>query len=269
MIDKPLNQLNRFFEVAAERMLSGSDQLVYLHLFNIFNRAHWTETIRVTDRQLLESIKLYDSNGKPAAISVIRNAKARLKLKGLIDFKSGKGSDGTEYTLVKLYPVDTPVHTPIDTPVGAPVDTGRRSNYAHAKDVEDVKDVKTFKERKKESAGAKNFEELDCRIRHAWIQSVGENPFGGFAEDLLNLQKRYGAEKVVAAIGYCRRHLQTERVTIAQISGVLKGGNNKNGRRDEVGQSAIADRQSRIDVGTFWGTAELPPGVKSRFEGAV
>ena len=51
-MDKPLVQLNKFFELAAERKLSGSDQLVYLHLFNAFNRAHWTETLRVMDRQL-------------------------------------------------------------------------------------------------------------------------------------------------------------------------------------------------------------------------
>ncbi len=53
---KPLSQLNQFFKLAPEKTLSGSDQLVYLHLFNKFNQAHWTETILVRDAELLELI---------------------------------------------------------------------------------------------------------------------------------------------------------------------------------------------------------------------
>ena len=111
---KPLTQLNRFFDKATEQTLSGSDQLIYLHLFNKFNRAHWTETISVRDAELLELCRLYDTNGKPSSIETIRNAKARLKAKGFIDFTAGKGNKPTEYRLIDLAPADTPADTPAD-----------------------------------------------------------------------------------------------------------------------------------------------------------
>ena len=121
----PLRQLNRFFDEATEKTLSGSDQLVYLHLFNKFNRAHWTETILVRDAELLELCRLYDTNGKPSSIKAIRNARARLKAKGFIDFTAGKGNNPTEYRLIPLHPVDTPV-TPRRIPIYACAKTLRR-----------------------------------------------------------------------------------------------------------------------------------------------
>ena len=103
---KPLSQLNQFFKLAPEKTLSGSDQLVYLHLFNKFNQAHWTETILVRDAELLELINWYESNGKPTSIDTIRRAKARLKKKGFIEFNTTAA--GTEYRMPRLYPADTP-----------------------------------------------------------------------------------------------------------------------------------------------------------------
>ena len=139
---KPLTQLNRFFELATERKLAGSDQLVYLHLFNKFNRAHWSDSISVRDAELFELCRLYDTNGKPASMNAIRNAKARLKGKGFIDFTSGKGENPTEYRLIVFdTPVDTPANTPMDTPVDTPADLGA-SSYIRVR--EDVKDVKTI-----------------------------------------------------------------------------------------------------------------------------
>ena len=79
---KPLSQFNAFFKLAIEKTLCGTDQLVCLHLQNKFNQAHWAETISVKDAELLELIRWYDKTGKPTSIDTIRNAKARLKMKG-------------------------------------------------------------------------------------------------------------------------------------------------------------------------------------------
>ena len=109
----PLTYLNSLFDAFAERTLSGSDQLICLHIFNKFNRAHWPETVRISDREIQELCRLYDSTGKPVTVKTIRNAKARLKLKGLIDFTAGNGDAPTEY---RLNPFHTPGDTPGDTP---------------------------------------------------------------------------------------------------------------------------------------------------------
>lgn len=113
----PLTYLNSLFDAFAEKTLSGHDQLICLHIFNKFNRARWPETVRISDRELQELCRLYDSTGKPVTVKTIRNAKSRLKLKGLIDFKAGSGDNPTEYHLINPFhpPKDTPFHTPGDT----------------------------------------------------------------------------------------------------------------------------------------------------------
>lgn len=128
---QPLTQLNYFFRLATERKLSGSDQLLWLHLFNLFNRQHWTETLRINDAKLKDLLQLHDSNGKPASIDTIRRCRQRLKAKGFIDFTTRSGQE-PEYRFIQLYPANTPVDTPVDTPA----DTGLVS-YTHAG--EDVK----------------------------------------------------------------------------------------------------------------------------------
>ena len=128
---KPLSQLNYFFRLATERKLSGSDQLMYLHIFNKFNQAHWTETLRIKDAELKELMRLYDSNGSPASIDIIRRGRQRLKAKGFIEFKSGDGYE-PEYRLPCLHPTDTPADTPADT---------QHNSYIRVR--EDEEDVKT------------------------------------------------------------------------------------------------------------------------------
>ena len=122
----PLSQLNYFFRLATERKFSGSDKLLWLHLFNLFNRQHWTETLRIKDAELKELMRLYDTNGKPASIEAVRRSRQRLKTKGFIDFTSGDGY-GPEYKLPQLHPDNTPA------------DTLGRSNQRVREDVLDVK----------------------------------------------------------------------------------------------------------------------------------
>lgn len=165
-MDKPLNQLNAFFKLAEERMLKGSDQLLYLHLFNLFNKARWNETIRVTDKELMSAMRLYDSTGKPANVNTIRNAKSRLKLKGFIDFEPGKGTNPTVYKLIQLYPCDTPEPSPCDDPCDTPCDSLRFTSYTLASE-----DVKT-KDKEREDAGAR--EEIGEGLKNGEISREGQ-----------------------------------------------------------------------------------------------
>lgn len=145
----PLKQLNHFFKLATERKLSGSDQLMYLHIFNKFNAAHWTETLRIKDAELKDLMRLYDTNGKPSSIDVIRRGRQRLKSKGFIDFTSGTGYE-PEYRMTCLYPADTPADTPADS-----------SANPYIRVREDVKDVKT-----KSSSSARAREKIDEAQEH-------------------------------------------------------------------------------------------------------
>lgn len=155
---KPMTQLNYFFRLATERKLSGSDQLMYLHIFNKFNQAHWTETLRIKDAELKELMRLYDSNGKPASIDTIRRGRQRLKAKGFIDFTSGNGYE-PEYRLPCLHPADSPADTPIDTPAHSSPSSLIRTR-------EDAKDVKTDKSVVVVDAGARTLNEVDELVEY-------------------------------------------------------------------------------------------------------
>ena len=154
----PLSQLNYFFRLATERKLSGSDQLMYLHIFNKFNQAHWTETLRIKDAELKDLMRLYDTTGKPASIDVIRRGRQRLKAKGFLDFKSGDGYE-PEYRLPCLHPADSPADSPANTPADSQACSDIRTR-------EDVLDVKTDKTVVVVDAGARTLNEVDELVEY-------------------------------------------------------------------------------------------------------
>lgn len=184
----PLSQLNYFFRLATERKLSGSDQLMYLHIFNKFNQAHWTETLRIKDAELKGLLRLYDSNGKPASIDTIRRGRQRLKAKGFIDFKSGDGYE-PEYRLPCLYPADSPA----DTPANSPADSSPSSLIRTR---EDVKDVKTLDDYANAHANANEVDDL----MEYWEQAGGCKLNFLLISKLAVLAKEYGVEPLKKAI---------------------------------------------------------------------
>lgn len=178
----PLSQLNRFFELAIEKNLNGSAQLVYLHLFNQFNRAHWTETLYINDAELLKRINCHDSSGKPCSIDTIRRAKQVLKLKGFIDFKSGKGNQPTQYQLIDLTPADTPANTPA------------RPLIVDSYVLNVLEDNKT-----NENASAHEKYEIDT-ILEFWEQSGGSKLNQLIVSKIAALLKVYSVTEIKAAI---------------------------------------------------------------------
>lgn len=155
-----LNQLKRFFELADEQNLSGTDQLLYLQLFNRFNRALWKKSLKISDRELHESLRLYDSSGKPAAISTMRNARTRLKNKGFIDYTAGNGAVVTEYRLIELA-------------------GGEETTLTQAKTALSTNSPEVLK---------------------AWEDCRGTKLTGGVALGLIELENIYGKEALVTAI---------------------------------------------------------------------
>ena len=181
---KPMTQLNYFFRLATERKLSGSDQLMYLHLFNKFNQAHWTETLRIKDAELKDLMRLYDSNGKPASIDTIRRSRQRLKAKGFIDFTSGNGYE-PEYRLPCLYPADSPADTPADS---------LANSYIRPR--EDALDVKTLNDYANAPANANEVDDL----MEYWVKAGGCKLNFLLISKLAALAKEYGVEPLKKAI---------------------------------------------------------------------
>lgn len=203
-----------FHSQAVEGKYPASSRALYYFFIGELNKRYWaTDELSYSERELADLVGL--------SKSTIHDA-----VKFLCDRKFIKTSRDKAKTRT-FFKILTAQSTAGRYRAGVGQASGRLEspNYACAKDIEDVKTED--KEEKKEGACAKNFEELDSNIRHAWIQANGENPFGGDLEDLLNFQKRYGAEKVLEAIIHCRRSRQNDRVNIAYIESVLKGGDKR------------------------------------------
>ena len=241
-----------FHSQAVEGKYPASSRALYYFFIGELNRRYWaTDELSYSERELADLVGLSKSS--------IHDAIKFLSDRGYVKTARNKQKTRTFFKILTAQSTVTSCR-PDDDQMATSLE---RPKYAYAEDVKDVKDVKTL-QKNKESARAKNFDELDSNIRHAWIQSVGEAPFGGFAEDLLDLQKSYGVEKVVKAIEYARRHLQSEKVTIAQISSILKG----SGKRGKIVEFSRLGG-TRVEDNAVWGTAEFPPGVNSRFEDTV
>lgn len=222
MIDKPLNQLNEFFNLTQTHTISGSAQLLYLHLFNLFNKSHWANSISVSDRDLITAMRLYESTGKPAGVQTLYRARCKLQSAGLIKFKSGKGNDVTSYELIRLYPVNTPVDTPVDTPANTPVDTLTPSIIRAREDVK-TKDVKTKNTAAATTCARESFlNQTSPEIAETWLKYEGERLNGGQMLDFYNLEKLYGVEAVVEAIKEASRANKYQRLNYNFVKKVLE-----------------------------------------------
>lgn len=183
----PLTQLNYFFRLATDRKLSGSDQLMYLHIFNKFNQAHWTETLRIKDAELKDLLRLYDINGKPTSIEIVRRGRQRLKAKGFIEVLSrGEGGQAPEYKLPCLYPTDPPADPPADP---------KRNSYIRVReDVIDVKDNLSI------DTHAEQTDELDALLDY-WERDLHGGRLSFEHQSKLSaLMKERGADWLKAAM---------------------------------------------------------------------
>ena len=211
--------------------LSGNEKLVLLHLNNAMNTAHWAETLPLADSSLLALLNQYDSTGKPMSLESLRRIKQKLKGKGLIDFSSGKGSQISEYRLVKLYTENEPCPHPEDTPDNTPEELLAEKYYFKTNSSENVKtkNIKKIRERAKYFPHLQFDEELWLWWESDCLDDELEN------EELVHyseMQSKYGVKKLKVAMeeafGTYRR--KTGWLAVQRILEKSKGGEVKNGR---------------------------------------
>ncbi len=258
---KPLNQLNAFFNLTQTHTICGSDQLLYLHLFNRFNKAHWAQSISVSDRELITAMRLYESSGKPAGVQTLYRSRSRLQSAGLIKFKSGKGSDCTEYELIPLTPVDTPADTPVDTPVNTPVDTPADtpantpvgtlppSHINNAReDVTRRKDVKTNLTTTAATARTRENSLNSEEVQQTWFQCEGQQIPGSMVYPLFEMEKMHGTEITCKAILTASQNNKENRLTLnflrAVLEKMLKGGT----KNASTSRSDTAPEEWELDI---------------------
>lgn len=102
-------------------------------------------------------------------------------------------------------------------------------------------------------------EGLSDEVRHAWIQANGENPFGGYLEDLITRQKRYGVKAVTEAIERCRKKRTFgDLISMNFLDSELLKGGERNGK--VISKRASGNAEVVSDYTGAWDFAdELPP----------
>ena len=215
--------------------LSGNELLVLLRINNEMNTAHWTETLPLADSSLLALLNQYDSTGKPMSLESLRRIKQKLKGKGLIDFTGGKGSQISEYRLVKLYtdePCPHPDNTPADTPDNTP--DKLLNNNSNNNSPENVK-IEKLKEKEKNAHTRTSNSDEDIE------EDVRAGYFGLSLE--AKLQEKYGVEKLEKAmdkaLGYNNAGLNHLERTLEELTAEHKG-EMKNGRSGRNGNNVTA-----------------------------
>ena len=64
-------------------------------------------------------------------------------------------------------------------------------------------------------------------MRHRWIQATFTNPTELDEEGLAALEKEFGSEKVFFAITKANRYKKQDRINLALLEAVLRGGKKK------------------------------------------
>lgn len=130
MEDNYIKLINRFWKSSIERAFNPSDCQLYFYLLNTCNSLYWKQPFGQSDRHLSLAIGM--------SVPTIREAKCRLKQRGLIDFKAphkgSKAFDGqTKYCFpestdsVQKFFTDT--YTVTSTDALSETDTEALTNY--------------------------------------------------------------------------------------------------------------------------------------------
>ena len=173
------------FRIRADKEnLTPACKVVFYELLGQFNDAFWAEEITLKDSELMRLTQIRSRQ-------TIADAKSRLKLLGLIDFKASKYY-GTTYKLVPLVSSSWSEQTGQQT--GQQAGQPERDSYTHVRE-----DVKTGRQEDKAGATADAGATLSAEIVNLWRGDIGE--LGGWVyQKLLELQQRFGVEKLKYAI---------------------------------------------------------------------
>lgn len=245
------------FLIRAERQkLSTASQAAFYWIIAKFNAAHWAEEIELSDRELMRLTQIRSTK-------TITDVKSRLKLSGLIDFRTSKYY-GTTYKLVQLASTswdDTQTNTQGIIQGKARTETqgsaGRLVSYTRDAG-EDVKTLRlqdtlttTTTARAHAREGGEGTGETAnptpeikveqkpvAKVSHSvlnrWIQATYTQPTELDEEGLAALEKEFGSEKVFFAIGKANQYKKQPVINLRNVEVVLRGGDKPQKTKGEV-----------------------------------
>lgn len=235
-----------FSKLAKQQRLSTAAQITFYKLLEKFNESYWADEIVCTDRELMTLTGIRSQK-------TIMDAKSRLKLSNLIDFRTSKYY-GTTYRLVPL--VSSSWSDGVGKMTAQPMAQGSAqgtaqstqpkaySNTPARKDVkterqEDIKQQQQTRTRARECEGEKNSgeegvlssrqnatdstEPISDEVRDAWRRYAGEEPNAGACYELFLLERQYGAEKVAEAIRQAWIYKRYGEINLNLVRGQLNG----------------------------------------------
>lgn len=204
-----------FCRLAERQKLSTACQAAFYWIIAKFNEADWAEEIELTDRELQRLTQIRSSK-------TITDVKSRLKLSGLIDFRTSKYY-GTTYRLVQL------ASTSWSNAQGS-AQSGAHSkaqssalpfiNYTHNTKEKDER-RKDGGTRVRETAADDSEKFCSSSLKNAWIMHSGMNPNDGICMKLGALEQTYGTERVKAAIEEANARNQAGTINFNFVQSVL------------------------------------------------
>lgn len=260
------------FLVAAERQkLSTASQAAFYWIIAKFNEANWVEEIELSDRELMRLTQIRSTK-------TITDVKSRLKLSGLIDFRTSKYY-GTTYKLVQLASSswsraqsETQSETQTKTQGKAQTETQgsapKSVSYTHVR--EDLKtlrqeDTTTTRTTARAHARADGGEsenaaqnikvaqiaKVSDNVRHCWMQANFMNPTELDEEGLAALEKEFGSEKVFLAIRKANRYKKQPTINLRNVEVVLRGGDKSQNWKGDMGNGNSQSNRPSADDDRF------------------
>ena len=223
---------------AEQQKLSPACQAVFYAIIGKFNDAKWARDVDCKDSELQRLTNIRSSK-------TIADAKSRLKLEGLIDFKTNCYY-GTTYTLVQLAPVSwsddrteqdgnllgkvlSKEHSKVlGKELGkelGKVPLGKSPSLTMSKKDEKKEDGEEARAREAPAAA------ISPEVLNAWRGIVGEPNFYE-RKTLSEWTSEFGAEKIVTALYKAAESNKEPRISPAFVRAILEGGE-RNAKRDE------------------------------------
>ena len=237
---------------AEQQKLSPACQAVFYAIIGKFNDAKWARDVDCKDSELQRLTNIRSSK-------TIADAKSRLKLEGLIDFKTNCYY-GTTYTLVQLASVSWSdgghdeegnllskvlgkehgkehgkvlgkehgkEHGKVLGKVLSKVPLGKSPSLTMSKEEKKKEDGEDRAHAREPAAAA----EIPAEVLTAWRDLIGEPNFYG-RRTLTEWNVKFGAEKIVAALYKAAESNKEPRISIAFVRAILEGGKQNDGNRE-------------------------------------
>lgn len=229
-----ISLFKEFHSQAVEGEYPASARALYTFFLGEINaRYDQTYTLTYSERELSKLTGL--------AKTTLHDTVKYLSDRGWIKTHTSKNKQTKYYT----------INRPPSRPVAEQSPTDSENSILHVRDR--LKDFKDFKEEEKKEKRVREktdqlttiFRNLDKNIRAEWIKANGEELNIGDAEDLIALQKKYGAAKVAEKIIRLRKSRQSKRISILYLETALDDKGEKNGENESYADISRRENSKR------------------------